>query len=77
MMMRIACLCAAAALAGAPAAALDVALRYLDAYHGSDRVWKELSAIRGLRGEQPAGAVPPPETGFRATGDQCFPNRKG
>ena len=63
--------------AGGPAAALDAALRYLDAYHGSDRLWKEVSAIRGLRGEQPAGAAPPHETGFRASGDRCVPNRKG
>src|SRR6516225_4858023 len=34
--------------AGGPATALDTAIRYLDAYHRSDRLWKVVSAIRGL-----------------------------
>src|SRR5262249_28886437 len=46
--------------AGGPAAALAAALRYLDAYHGSDRLRKVVSATRGLQGERPAGAPPPP-----------------
>ena len=63
--------------AGGPAAALDAALRYLDAYHGQDRLWKVLSAVRGLRGEQPTGAAPPSETGFHALRDRRCPNPKG
>jgi hypothetical protein len=63
--------------AGGPAAALDAALRYLDAYHGSDRLQKALSAIRGLPGESPNGTARPPETDVRASGDRRFPNRKG
>ena len=63
--------------AGGPEAALAAAIRYLDAYHGQDRLRKVLSATRGLSGEKPAGAVPPRETGFRASGDWGVPTRKG
>jgi hypothetical protein len=63
--------------AGGPAAALAAAVRYLDAYHGPDRLRKVLSATRGLPGELPTGAVPPPETGFLPSGDRGFPTRKG
>jgi hypothetical protein len=62
--------------AGGPAAALGAALRYLDAYHGSDRLWKVLSSIRGLRGEPPRGAAPPQEAAARAVRDLQYPKRK-
>ena len=62
--------------AGGPAAALAAALRYLDAYHGSDRLHKVLSATRGLRGEQPTGTAAPRETRARPSGDRCRPHLK-
>jgi hypothetical protein len=42
---------------GGPAAALAKAIRYLDAYHGSDRVRRIQSAIRDLGGDPAAEAV--------------------
>jgi hypothetical protein len=63
--------------AGGPAAALDAALRYLDAYHGPDRLWKVVSGTRGIQAEQPTGGGPPREKGFRASADWGVPARKG
>jgi hypothetical protein len=63
--------------AGGPAAALEAAVRYLDAYHGPDRLRKVVSATRSLPGERPTGATPAPQTVARASRDRCSPHRKG
>src|SRR5947209_4860456 len=44
---------------GGPAAALAAAVRYLDAYHGHNRLRKVQSLIRGLAGERPPEAPEP------------------
>ena len=41
---------------GGPAAALAKAIRYLDAYHGNDRLRRVQSEIRGRGGDLPAEA---------------------
>jgi hypothetical protein len=43
---------------GGPAAALAVAINYLDAYHELDHVRKVQSAVRGLSEDQLPAAVP-------------------
>jgi hypothetical protein len=48
----------AAGTGGAPAA-IAKAIRYLDAYHGQDRLRRVQSEIRGLGGDPPAEATPP------------------
>ena len=58
--------------AGGPAAALAAAVRYLDAYHESDRLHKVQSEVRG---NQIADAVSFPGTGF--DGSQDVPTREG
>jgi hypothetical protein len=63
--------------AGGPAAALAVAIRYLDSYHGTDRLRKVQSAVRGLPGDQSTDGAPPPETRFRALRGQGALPRKG
>jgi hypothetical protein len=42
---------------GGPAAALEVAIRYLDAYHRQDHVGKVQSAIRGLSDDPSTAAA--------------------
>jgi hypothetical protein len=44
---------------GGPSAALDGALRYLDAYHETDHMSKVVSAVRGLSDDDGMGPVPP------------------
>jgi hypothetical protein len=63
--------------AGGPAAALAEAIRYLDAYHGQDRLRKVQSDIRGLPGEPSTGAVPSPEVHIVASRDRGIPARQG
>jgi len=43
---------------GGPAAALARAIRYLDAYHGENRLRRVQSAIRDLGGEPPVATAP-------------------
>jgi hypothetical protein len=58
--------------AGGPAAALDVAFRYLDAYHEHDHLRKVQSRVRD---NPTADTVPFPGTGFDVT--QGVPTRMG
>jgi hypothetical protein len=46
--------------AGGPASALAAAIRYLDSYHGSERLRKVQSDVRGLSGGQATDGVRPP-----------------
>jgi len=45
---------------GGPAAALAKAMRYLEIYHGTDRLRRVQSDIRSLGGDPPVEAIPQP-----------------
>jgi hypothetical protein len=55
--------------AGGPAAALAAAIRYLDSYHGPERLRKVQSDVRGLPSD--------PATRFRTSRGQGLPPLKG
>jgi hypothetical protein len=62
---------------GGPAAAVAAALRYLDAYHARDHLWKVQSAVRGLDGHAAIEAKPFPEARGRPVPGRGIPTSKG
>jgi|GEM_PF-5028649 len=62
---------------GGPAAAIDAAIRYLDAYHGRDHLQKVQSPIRGLDGDPVTQTAAFPAKGGGASRSRGVPARKG